>query len=88
MVEETSDGFKLAEYDLLHRGPGEFFGERQAGSMNFKYADILKDNALLELVIIDSEEIMKTTKLIENDEYGYLRQVAHNNYLMKLSELD
>ena len=88
MVEETSDGFKLAEYDLLHRGPGEFFGERQAGSMNFKYADILKDNDLLELVILDSEEIMKTTKLIENDDYGYLRKVAHNNYLMKLSELD
>ena len=88
MVEETSDGFKLAEYDLLHRGPGEFFGERQAGSMNFKYADILKDNDLLELVILDSEEIMKTTKLIDNDDYGYLRGVAHNNYLMKLSELD
>ena len=52
------------------------------------YDQVEIDNALLELVIIDSEEIMKTTKLIENDEYGYLRQVAHNNYLMKLSELD
>ena len=88
MVEETSDGFKLAEYDLLHRGPGEFFGERQAGAMNFKYADILKDNDLLEVVIEDSKEIMNTTKLMDQDDYHYLFEVVHNNYLVKTSELD
>ena len=88
MVEETSDGFKLAEYDLLHRGPGEFFGERQAGAMNFKYADILKDNDLLELVNEDSKEIMLTTKLFDEEDYKFLHEVVHNNYLMKISELD
>lgn len=88
MVEETSDGFKLAEYDLLHRGPGEFFGERQAGAMNFKYADILKDNDLLEVVIEDSKEIMTTTKLMDQEDYHYLFEVVHNNYLVKTSELD
>ena len=88
MVEETSDGFKLAEYDLLHRGPGEFFGERQAGAMNFKYADILKDNDLLELVNEDSKDIMLTTKLFEEADYKYLYEVVHNNYLRKVSELD
>ncbi len=88
MVEETSDGFKLAEYDLLHRGPGEFFGERQAGAMNFKYADILKDNDLLELVNEDSRLIMLTTKLMDDEEYHYLYEVVHNNYLLKVSELD
>ena len=40
MVEQNTDGFKLAEYDLINRGPGEFFGEKQSGSMNFKYASI------------------------------------------------
>lgn len=88
MVEETSDGFKLAEYDLLHRGPGEFFGEKQAGAMNFKYADILKDHDLLEIVVKDSEEIMKTTNLMTNDEYSYLFKTVHDNYLLKTSELD
>ena len=40
MVEQNTDGFKLAEYDLINRGPGEFFGEKQSGAMNFKYASL------------------------------------------------
>lgn len=88
MVEETSDGFKLAEYDLLHRGPGEFFGEKQAGNMNFKYADILKDHDLLETVIVDSQAIIENGKLEHNQEYKYLYNIVHQNYLRKINELD
>lgn len=88
MVEETSDGFKLAEYDLQTRGPGEFFGEKQAGSMDFKYADILKDNELLLLATNDAEEIIKNNKLITDENYKHLYDVAHHNYLRKLSEID
>lgn len=88
MVEETSDGFALAEYDLLHRGPGEFFGEKQAGSLNFKYADILKDKDLLDEVVIDSDEIITSGNLISNDEYHHLYEIVHSNYLIKTSELD
>ncbi len=88
MVEETSDGFVLAEYDLLHRGPGEFFGEKQAGAMNFKYADILKDHELLNEVIYDSERIMKSDKLVNDIEYKHLYDVVQKNYEMKMSELD
>lgn len=35
---ETSDGFKIAEADLLQRGPGDFFGERQSGDISFEFA--------------------------------------------------
>ena len=45
MVEKTTDGFALAEYDLKHRGPGEFFGEKQSGSMNFKYCLLYTSDA-------------------------------------------
>ena len=58
MVEQNTDGFKLAEYDLINRGPGEFFGEKQSGAMNFKYASLKEDNDLLELANSDSEEII------------------------------
>jgi ATP-dependent DNA helicase RecG len=43
----TQDGFELAEADLKLRGPGEFWGTRQAGLTEFKLADLARDEALL-----------------------------------------
>ena len=45
----TQDGFELAELDLEQRGPGEFFGTRQAGLPDFRVANLLRDRQLLEL---------------------------------------
>jgi ATP-dependent DNA helicase RecG len=45
----TNDGFKIAELDLELRGPGEFFGTRQAGIPSFRVANIIRDSQLLEL---------------------------------------
>ncbi len=44
----TNDGFKIAELDLELRGPGEFFGTRQAGLPSFRVANIIRDVQLLE----------------------------------------
>jgi ATP-dependent DNA helicase RecG len=46
---KTSDGFQIAELDLELRGPGEFFGTRQAGMPDFRVANIIRDRQLLEL---------------------------------------
>jgi ATP-dependent DNA helicase RecG len=45
----TQDGFELAELDLTMRGPGEFFGTRQAGLPEFRVANLVRDRQLLEL---------------------------------------
>src|SRR3954447_13155716 len=45
---DTNDGFKIAELDLELRGPGEFFGTRQAGVPSFRIANIIRDAQLLE----------------------------------------
>ena len=45
----TSNGFEIAEADLLLRGPGEFFGTRQSGDLGFHIANPLRDKELLEL---------------------------------------
>ena len=45
----TNDGFKIAELDLEMRGPGEFFGTKQAGLPSFQVASLIGDRDLLEL---------------------------------------
>jgi ATP-dependent DNA helicase RecG len=45
----TTNGFELAELDLEQRGPGEFFGTRQAGMPSFRIANLLRDREILEL---------------------------------------
>jgi len=45
---KTNDGFKIAELDLELRGPGEFFGTRQAGLPSFRVANLIRDAQLLE----------------------------------------
>jgi ATP-dependent DNA helicase RecG len=45
---KTNDGFKIAELDLELRGPGEFFGTRQAGMPSFRVANLIRDRELVE----------------------------------------
>jgi len=45
----TSNGFEIAETDLLLRGPGEFFGTRQSGNLGFHIANPLRDREILEM---------------------------------------
>jgi ATP-dependent DNA helicase RecG len=51
----TQDGFELAELDLTMRGPGEFFGTRQAGLPEFRIANLVRDRQILELAKQEAE---------------------------------
>jgi len=46
---ETTDGFEIAERDLMLRGTGDFFGTRQAGLATFRLIDLVRDRECLEL---------------------------------------
>ena len=73
---ETEDGFKIAEADLELRGPGEFLGTRQSGSLPFKIANLVRDQEWLGKAREDVLELLKTDpelKLPENAPFkGYL----------------
>src|ERR1019366_1075639 len=47
-IVRSNDGFQIAELDLELRGPGEFFGTKQAGIPSFRVANIIRDRQLLE----------------------------------------
>ncbi|MFZ1168323.1 MAG: ATP-dependent DNA helicase RecG [Candidatus Sulfotelmatobacter sp.] len=54
----TNDGFQIAELDLELRGPGEFFGTRQAGMPSFRVASLIRDRQLLELAKREAAAVM------------------------------
>lgn len=60
-MEETNDGFKIAEADLKLRGPGDFLGTKQSGLPDFKVADIVED----QFILAQAKE--KAKQLIEKD---------------------
>jgi ATP-dependent DNA helicase RecG len=60
----TQDGFQIAEKDLELRGPGEFFGTRQAGLPQFRVADLVADRDLLQLAR------QEAIKLVESEAGG------------------
>jgi ATP-dependent DNA helicase RecG len=54
----TNDGFQIAELDLELRGPGEFFGTRQAGMPNFNVANLVRDRQILEAAKREAAAVM------------------------------
>lgn len=73
VMKNTNDGFKIADYDLQTRGPGDFFGKRQHGLPNLVIADMLKDTETLALcqkcaeqMIADDPNLDKYPQLCRN----------------------
>ena len=58
VMRESNDGFYIAEQDLLIRGPGEMFGQRQSGSLQFRIADLLRDQHMLDQVSRTSRALL------------------------------
>ncbi|AZZ37102.1 ATP-dependent DNA helicase RecG [Bdellovibrio sp. qaytius] len=68
-MEKTNDGFKIAEYDLEIRGPGEFMGAKQSGLPGFKIANLVRDFDLLKKARDAAFELLEKDpklKLMEN----------------------
>ncbi|HSB10380.1 MAG TPA: ATP-dependent DNA helicase RecG [Blastocatellia bacterium] len=72
IMEETNDGFKVAEKDLEIRGPGEVMGTRQSGVPAFRVGNIIRDYELLELAKREADHMLtarrnsrETARLVE-----------------------
>lgn len=58
VMRETTDGFKVAEKDLVLRGPGEVLGTRQTGDLTLRIADLIRDSELLPAVQEAAQELV------------------------------
>lgn len=59
ILKETNDGFKIASEDLRLRGPGDLFGIRQSGLMDFKLGDVYQDASVLKAASEAADWLLK-----------------------------
>lgn len=71
LMTKEHDGFKIAEEDLLIRGPGNFLGTKQSGLPDYKFGDLQKDMNLLLQATEDAKILLK--------EDSELKMTKHNN---------
>lgn len=74
ILNRSNDGFYIASEDLKLRGPGDFFGIRQSGDMEFKLADIYTDAGLLKTVSEEVNRLLDENPTMEGEEYAALKE--------------
>lgn len=73
IMNKSNDGFFIASEDLKLRGPGDIFGMRQSGDMEFKLADVFTDANLLKTVSEEVNRLLDEDPELEAEEYQPLR---------------
>lgn len=70
---ETNDGFRIAETDLLLRGPGDAEGTRQSGMLDLKLADISRDQSILQAARTEATKILQSDPLLNSENHRLLK---------------
>lgn len=70
----TDDGFKLAEFDLKQRGPGDLLGVRQSGLLQFKIANLAEDSDVLMAARRDAFNIVEHDYELRDVRYAFLAE--------------
>lgn len=73
ILNQSNDGFKIASEDLKLRGPGDFFGIRQSGELQFALGDIYQDAAVLQQASEAVRELLENDPELAEEEHGNLR---------------
>ena len=79
-MEETHDGFRIAEVDLRLRGPGDVLGTRQSGLPEFQYTDLLTDGDLIAEARRAAFELVQSDPFLRRPEHFELRRALEHRY--------
>ncbi len=82
ILNRSNDGFYIASEDLKLRGPGDIFGLRQSGDLEFKLADIFTDAGLLKSVSEEADALLREDPALQAEEHQELRRKL-DEYLEK-----
>ena len=84
VMEQTTDGFRIAEEDLAIRGPGEFIGVRQSGLPDFRVANIVRDGLILNEAKTDAFALTEKDPFLEKPEHAALKAVLLHKWQGRL----
>ncbi len=88
VIGHCNDGFKIAEEDMKMRGPGDLFGMRQSGFMDFTVGDIFQDHAVLEKASDAANRILTESPDLSAEKYRLLKKKidSSNDGLLTMTE--
>ncbi|MBM4280593.1 MAG: ATP-dependent DNA helicase RecG [Deltaproteobacteria bacterium] len=84
-LEETNDGFRIAEKDLELRGPGDVLGTRQSGVPTLAFSDLVRHAALIERARRFADEIVERDPTLTLPEHADLRRLVLERYAERLA---
>ena len=84
VMEETTDGFKIAEEDLQLRGPGDFLGTRQSGLPAFRLAHLVRDSKLLAAARKRAMEIIEDDPDLNHLHHHLIKKILVERWAEKL----
>ncbi|MCC6544015.1 MAG: ATP-dependent DNA helicase RecG [Nitrospirae bacterium] len=84
VMERTNNGFEIAEEDLSIRGPGDFFGTRQAGLPELKVANILRNSKVLETARREAFDLVAKDPMLTHPDHKVLRNAIERRWKDKL----
>ncbi|MFH1943941.1 MAG: ATP-dependent DNA helicase RecG [bacterium] len=87
-MEETTDGFRIAEVDLQIRGPGELFGTRQHGILNFKIANLTTDGRILNAAREEAFRVVEEDSCLENPKNRMMKETYLKRYREKFGLME
>lgn len=74
ILNESNDGFYIAGKDLALRGPGDLFGIRQSGDLQFALGDIYRDAAVLQRASVWADRVLAEDAALAGEEFAALRK--------------
>ena len=74
ILNKSNDGFYIAGEDLKLQGPGDLFGIRQSGDMEFKIGDIYNDSAILTKASEAADEILALDPELDLEQHRFLKE--------------
>ena len=87
VLEQSDDGFEIAEEDLRLRGPGEFLGTRQSGLPGFRVGNIVRDADLLTTARDEADRVLGSDPELAAPEHRGIRERVERHWKEKIDRL-